>query len=135
MKPICVTCLGAVSLALALDVIGQGFENLNFENTTLTSILVNPFNQYYATNGTVPGWDWSPHSTFGIGDPSTTVAFNDFALDSPAVTLQGTNSLFAPAIQGKYSIVLQGGSSIVPSTSHSSIWQIGQIPSDAESIV
>jgi hypothetical protein len=61
--------------------------------------------------------------------------FNNIALDSPAVTLQGTNSPFYPAIQGNCSILLQGGSSSVPSTSYSSIGQTAQIPSSAKSII
>jgi len=106
------------SLSLAVVILcceiasGQGFVNLGFENTTLTQFLVNPFNpDYYATNATVPGWDWSPHETFGFGDPNTTVAFNNLALSSAAVCLEGTN-MFAPysAIQGHYSIFLEGAS-------------------------
>lgn len=128
------TGLSVAALVLSWQIAyGQSFVNLGFENTTLTGFLVNPYIPYYATNATVPGWDWSPHQTFGNGDPNTTVAFNTIALDSPAVTLHGTND-YIPAIRGKYSILLQGGSSFAPSTSYSSIWQTGQIPSTAESI-
>src|SRR5664279_3831235 len=116
--------LSVVALAFSWQIAsGQGFIILGFENTTLTPILANEFSGYYVTNATVPGWNWTPQQTFGYGDPSTTVAYNDVALDSPAVTLQGTNSPFAPAIRGRYSILLQGGSSFVPSTSFSSIGQ------------
>ena len=115
---------------------GQGFVNLGFENTTLTPILVNPLSGYYATNATVPGWDWSPHGTFGNGDPNTTVAFNNLALDAPYVTLHGTNDPYGyTAIRGKYSILLQGGSPFVSSASYASIGQTGQIPSTAASII
>jgi hypothetical protein len=118
------------------DVFGQGFVNLGFENTTFTTFLVNEYSGYYATNATVPGWNWTPQQTFGYGDPSTTVAYNNLALDSPAVTLHGTNDPYGyQAISGKYSILLQGGSPSVPSTSYSSIWQTGQIPSTAQSII
>jgi hypothetical protein len=134
--------LSAVIFAATLLLIGrlnglaQGFVNLGFENTTPTRFLVNEFNpDYYATNATVPGWDWSPHFTAGFGDPNTTVALNNLALDSPFVTLQGTNSPYAPAIRGEYSILLQGGSQFVPSTSYSAIWQTGQIPTNAESLI
>jgi hypothetical protein len=130
-----------ISLSLAVVVLcceiasGQGFVNLGFENTTLTPILANEFSGYYVTNATVPGWNWSPYQNFGYGDPSTTVAYNDIALDSPAVTLQGTGSPFAPAIRGRYSILLQGGSQFVSSSSYSAIWQTGQIPATAESLI
>jgi hypothetical protein len=113
---------------------GQGFVNLGFENTKLTAFLVNEYSGYYATNGTVPGWDWSPHQTFGFGDPNTTVAFNNIALDAPYVTLQGANG-FIPAIRGNYSILLQGGSFYVSSNAYAAIWQTGQIPSSAVSLI
>lgn len=66
---------------------------------------------------------------------STTVALDDIALDSPAVTLQDANSPFAPAIEGNYSIYLQGGSISAESTSGASIGQVGEIPLTAESII
>ena len=116
----------------------QGFVNLAFENTTLTSFLANEYIGFYATNATVPGWSWSPLGTFGYGDQYTTVAFNSIALDSPYVTLQGANSPYYPAIQGAYSILLQGGTIFsagqFQGTNGASIWQTGQIPSTAASI-
>ena len=113
---------------------GQGFVNLGFETTTLTPILANPLSGYYVTNATVPGWSWTPQQNFGYGDPSTTVAYNDIALDAPAVTLHGSND-YTPAISGKYSILLQGGSRFVSSTSYASIGQTGQISSTALSLI
>lgn len=113
---------------------GQGFVNLGFENTRLTRFLVNPYQpDFYATNATLPGWNWSPHTTFGFGDPNTTVAFNDLALSSAGVFLEGTN-FFAPysAIQGNYSIFLEGAS--YNGGGGSTIGQTGQIPADAKSI-
>src|SRR5262245_4115341 len=86
----------------------RAFQNLDFEDTNLTVTLINPYLPYYATNATVPGWSWSPPGSFGIGDPYTTVAYNNIALDAPTVTLQGTDSPYAPAIDGN-SILLQGG--------------------------
>jgi hypothetical protein len=102
----------ACSSLLLLSVLGaagQGtFQNLGFENTTLTVFLINPGYPYpyYATNATIPGWAWSPLETFGFGDPNTAVSFNDMALDSAAVTLHGTNSPYAPPLSGNYSILL-----------------------------
>jgi hypothetical protein len=123
-------------LLSALGATGQSaFQNLGFENTTLTAILVNDFSLLYTTNATVPGWSWSPHETFGWGDPNTTVSFNNMALDSPAVTLHGTNS-FYPALLGKYSILLQGGSHLIP-PQYASAWisQTGQVPVTAHSLI
>src|SRR5262249_7280877 len=76
----------ACSSLLLLSAVGAAgqdtFQNLGFEDTTFT---VGP-------NATVPGWSWSPLGTFGNGDPSTNVAYNNIALDAAAVTLQGTDS-------------------------------------------
>jgi hypothetical protein len=129
----------AAGLALLLNVagaVGQGtFQNLNFENTTLTVTLINPWGPYYATNATVPGWAWSPQQTFGFGDPNTTVAFNNMALDAAAVTLHGPGS-FEPVLSGNYSILLQGGSQYLPPgyTHGASIYQTGRIPLTAQSL-
>lgn len=131
MKPKCTICLVAVIFLLTWDLYAQGFVNLNFESTTITPVVFPGGTRYTAT---VPGWTWTPGGNFVNGDPNS-VGYNELALDSPAVNLQGTNSPFAPAIQGKYSILLQGGSSFVPSTSFSSIGQTGQIPLTTESII
>ena len=124
-------------LLSAVGAAGQSaFQNLGFENTTLTGFLVNPFGPSYTTNATVPGWAWGPHETFGFGDANTTVAFNNAALDSAAVTLHGTNSPFEPVLAGKYSILLQGGSPfILPASGGALIFQTGQIPVDAQSLI
>ena len=114
---------------------GQGFVNLGFETTTLTGVLANQHSGYYETNATIPGWDWSPHANAGYSDPNTTVEFNSLALDAPAVTLHGTNDPYGyQAIRGKYSILLQGGSQFVSSSSYAAIWQTGQIPANAQSL-
>jgi hypothetical protein len=131
MKPIRILWLLAVSLLLTWDLYAQGFVNLGFETTTITPVVFPGGTRYTAT---VPGWTWTPGGNFVNGDPNS-VGYNELALDSPAVNLQGTNSPFAPAIRGRYSILLQGGSQSVPSTSYSAIWQTGQIPASAESLI
>ncbi len=123
------------TLALSRQIApAQGFVNLGFAHTTLTGFLVNDYTGYYATNATVPGWDWAPYQTFGFGDPYTTVTLNNIALDSAAVTLHGAND-YTPALIGKYSIMLQGGSRYAYGNSYSAIWQTGQIPSTAISLI
>jgi hypothetical protein len=129
--------LSAAALVLSCQIVcGQAFVNLDFENTTLTAFLVNPYIPYYAINATLPGWNWSPLGTFGNGDPNTTVAFNNIALDAPYVTLQG--SLYYPPIQGSYALLLQGGTlaggHATGNTNGAFIFQSGQIPSSAKSI-
>jgi hypothetical protein len=111
----------------------QGFVNLNFDQTTLTPVVY-PSETFYLA--TVPGWTWSPAENFQNNDP-TTVALDDIALDDAAVTLHSTNSLFYPsAIQGNYSILLQGGSVWAQNTTNgASIGQTARIPFTAKSII
>jgi hypothetical protein len=108
----------------------QGFVNLNFENTTITTIH-NPGGDSYTA--TIPGWTVNTFN-YVNGDPNS-IPYNDIALDSPAVNLEGTNSPIPSvrAIQGKYSIFLQGGDN-AGSTTGASIGQTGQIPVTAQSI-
>jgi hypothetical protein len=129
MKLLRITCFVAVSLGFLQNTSGQEFTNLNFETTTITTVVFPGGDRYTAT---VPGWTGFGQN-FVNGDPNS-VALNDIALDNPAVTLQGTNSPFAPAIQGKYSILLQGGTMYAQSTNGASIGQTGQIPLTARSI-
>ena len=131
MKPTPIICLMVVSLQLAGNVCAQGVANFGFGATTITPVVFPGGTRYTAT---VPGWTWTPPGNGVNGDPNS-VGYNEFALDSAAVNLQGTNSPFAPAIQGRYSISLQGGSQFVPSTNYSSIWRTGQIPATAESLI
>jgi tRNA/tmRNA/rRNA uracil-C5-methylase (TrmA/RlmC/RlmD family) len=71
----------------------QGFVNLNFETATI-STNHNPGGDTYTA--LISGWI-----------PSN-VPFNSINLDAPGVNLEGTNSPFVPAIEGNYSIFLQG---------------------------
>jgi hypothetical protein len=122
-------------LLSALGAAGQGtFQNLDFEDTTLSVFVTNPSGPSYTTNATLPGWTWSPQFTGGYGDPTTTVAFNNMALDSSAITLQGTDSRVVPALAGQYSALLQGGTQYFWVTNGASIWQTGQIPANARSL-
>ncbi len=116
---------------LVLSVLGAGaqgtFQNLGFERAVLTSYLVNPGSGFYGTNATLPNWQWSPQTTFGIGDPSTNVVFNNVAISSAAVSLHGTGSRYAPLINGNYSLFLQGGEGVYGYTG-ASIYQTALIP-------
>src|ERR1041384_2433999 len=112
MKLTPIICLVVVSLYHAANLHAQGFINRGFETTTITPVVFPGGTRYVAT---VPGWAWTPPGNFVNGDPNS-VGYNEFALDSPAVNLQGTSSPFAPAISGSYSISLQGGSQFVPSS-------------------
>lgn len=120
----------AVPFALPWNVLGQGFINLNFESTVITPVVFPGGTRYVAT---VPDWTWTPVENGVNGDPNT-VAFNDIALDDAAVTLQGITSPFYPAIQGNYSILLQGGSTYSEDGNGASIGQTARIPNAARSI-
>lgn len=131
MKLTPIFCLVAISFHHFANVYAQGFLNRGFETTTMTPVVFPGGTRYVAT---VPGWAWSPPGNAVNGDPNS-VGYNDFALDAPAVILQGISSPFSPAISGSYSILLQGGSQSVPSSSYSAIWQSGQVPADAQSLI
>lgn len=126
-------------LLCTLRAAGQGtFQNLDFQDTTLTVTLINPGYPFpfYATNATVPGWSWSPLGTFGYGDPYTTVAYNNSALDAAAVTLHGTVEYPDVPEFVNYWILLQGGDQVLPPGYVHGAWisQTGQIPADARSL-
>src|SRR3974390_82155 len=54
-----------------LSAAGQrAFENLGFEDTTITPILVNPLSGTYWYIATLPGWTWSPFSNPLNADPT-----------------------------------------------------------------
>jgi hypothetical protein len=120
------------SLHHAANLFAQGFSNLGFETTTITPVFFFPSDTIYTA--TVPGWAWTPSGNFVNYDPNS-VGYNDFTLDDPSVNLHGASSPYAPAISGNYSITLQGGSQTASTRSGSAIWQTGQIPPDAESLI
>ena len=84
------TAAGSTLLLLsALSAGGQGtFQNLGFENTTITAILVNPLNEHYAYIATVLGWTWSPLGN-AVSGHLDAISLNDIALDAVAVTRHG----------------------------------------------
>jgi PEP-CTERM motif len=131
MKLLCIACFALILLSGLRNAVGQSFANLHFENTTITTIH-NPGGDTYTA--TVPGW-----GVFGFpyGNP-TDIWYNTIALDAPAVTLQGTDSPYFPAIQGRYSVLLQGGSTAgghVYNTNGASMFQTGQIPVTSQSLI
>jgi hypothetical protein len=65
----------------------------------------------------------------------TTLVYNNQPIDSPGASLEGTN-YWTPAIQGRYSVLLQGGSIYYPyGTNGAAIGQTGQLPLSAKSIL
>ena len=107
-------------LAVKIQLLAQGFLNLNFEQAITTNHVYN----------TISASDAFPNWTVNNVFPG----YNDIALDAPAVDLFDTNYYALPA-QGKYSAYLQGGSQFayLPHTG-ASIMQTGQVPVTAQSI-
>ena len=102
----------------------QGFLNLNFENATILTARI----------ATIPGWTVNT-GNYVNGDINS-IPYNDSAMAAPAVSLEGTNALSPSlqAIQGNYSIFLQGGSRFSSDTNGASIWQTGQVSVLAQSM-
>jgi hypothetical protein len=119
-------------LCVATNGHSQGFVNLNFEQTKTTN-----FPSGYVS-AVAPGWTSSNsiYTTLYSGNPSV-LPYNWIALDSASVDVIGTN-YFIPTLQGKYSILLQGGTlayqQAYNTTNGASIEQTGQIPSSAQSM-
>jgi hypothetical protein len=125
----------AIFFALLGTACGQGFINDYFENTTITPPLGIPGSSSHVA--TVPGWTSIIDGvTNDLG--SNPVYYNNFALDSAAVSLQGTGSPIAGApIDEQYSLYIQGGSIFsgqYSGTNGTSVFQTGQIPVTAKSI-
>jgi len=131
MKPLRLNCFIVALLLSFRSASAQGFVNLGFENTTITTVHYPGGDRYTAT---VPGW-----GVFGFpyGNP-TDIGYNEVALDAPMVTLQGTSSPYFPAVQGSYSVLLQGGTTaggLVYNTNGASVFQTGQIPVTSQSLI
>ena len=126
-------CLGAI-LSVVMPVFPQGFINLNFESAVIkldTSSVYYPY-AVVASNA-IPGWNaYGYLNTTPIVVPS--LGYNTIALDGAAVNLETATNSFPRAIQGNYSILLQGGSQYITYTNGVSMGQTGQIPVTAQSL-
>lgn len=133
MKSLNIILLSVTISAGLQKIAAQGFLNLNFETTTITPVPSPGGTRYGAT---LPGWSWNT-PTYVNGDFNS-VWLNDIALDAPAVTLHGTNS-FRQALQGSFSVYLQGGSTagglVSGNTNGASVFQTGLIPASSRSLI
>jgi hypothetical protein len=109
----------------------QGFSNLGFENPKLPLRPV--FNEVQASEA-IRGWT-AYYSTSTATNQSDTVGYNTVSIGGAAVILEDTNvnSLGPIALQGSYSVLLEGSSAGTPTAA--SIGQIGQVPPDARSLL
>ncbi len=127
-----------VSLACLRNVSGQSFVNLNFESSIITSSQ--PAWWFAGNTGVanMPGWTefngWDDANYSG----GASVAYNNQTLDAPGISLWDQNYP-NPAIQGKFSVFLYGGSIFYAEENPgwptgASLSQTGQIPITAKSI-
>ena len=115
----------------------QGFVNLNFEQVTLTNTLPSGYG-FNSGTGLVRGWTGYWGWEIQNYSNGMAVIYNNETLDASNVSVEGTN-YWRPALSGKYSILLKGGS--VPAgqvypwmTNGASIGQTGQIPAGINSL-
>ena len=111
-----------IALLMATCGIGrsQSFVNLRFESPVLPLVPDGGFQVPIAN--ALPGW-----TGYIGGSQVSSVAYNAVSIGAPSISLQGTGSTFPP-IQGNYSVLFQ------PYFSTVAIGQVGQIPSNANSL-
>ena len=133
MRTIRIACFVPLLLAPLTMALGQGFVNLDFEQSTIVSSSQSPDGPLDFGIASVPGWTAS--SSFGLVSNysgGTALWYNNGTLSSPSISLVGKDFFF-PAIDGQYSIALFPGQ--VPTNyPPPSIWQVGQIPATARSM-
>jgi hypothetical protein len=114
----------SVVLLAMVSAQAQGtFKNLNFE-------LANPGSGTYAFN--VPVASALPHWSVYYGNvQQTTINFNETSTGATVVTLISTADSVFPAIDGNYSVLLQGGIT----ASDAAISQTAVIPSGMQSLL
>lgn len=132
MKFLRVAFFVALSLVAGRNLSGQGFINLNFEQSTIVSSSPSGYGFNIGT-ADVPGWaayGWEAANYSG----GTSLIYNNQPMSDAGVSLLGTDYP-VPAIQGQYSILLLGGTPpLFPEYGGSSIEQTGLIPPSAKSI-
>lgn len=138
MKRLHIIFVGA-SFALLQNLFGQGFVNLDFEYSIVTSSA--PAWSFAGNTGMANMPGWTEFNGWGDANYSggASVIYNDQTLDSPNVSLWD-RAYPNPAIQGQYSVFLYGGSAAYAQAypgrpTGASISQTGQIPANAESLI
>lgn len=119
--------IGAILLThFALPLSAQSvFQNLNFENA-VTPLIIDEFKEV-ATSDAVPGW--TVYSRTGL--PASRMFFDTVSLGDPRVSLQSSDSIWGPPIQGHFTVLLQAANFGFTTVA---IGQVGQIPADASSL-
>lgn len=110
---------------------GQGFENLGFESADLVEDpnAIYSLWPYYATDA-FPSW-----TCYIDGIPQTHISFDDFPLESAAISLQDSSSLIGIfPVEGSYAAYLKSGNQFSSDGHVPSIGQTGTIPLFSKSI-
>jgi hypothetical protein len=110
---------------------GQGFVNLGFEDAELVEDpnAVNSLWPYYSANA-FPGW-----ICYIDGISQTHISYNDFPLESAAISLQDSSSLLGLfPVEGNYAAYLKPGDQFSVDGHVPSIGQTGTIPFFTKSI-
>ena len=118
-------------LAICQNGWAQGFVNLDFENPILP---LTPNGGLLPATNAIPGWTayYGSSTNPTLSGPLTTIYYNGYSLGGAIVALQDTNALSYGAIQGNYSVLLQG--SIPFAAVLASIGETGTIPNTAQSL-
>jgi len=120
-----------IVLCLLPNARGQGFINMGFENAQLAldPNAVYSLWPYYSTNA-FPGW-----TCYIDGVSQTHVSYNDYPLESAAISLLDSQSLIGLLpTEGNYAAYLKPGNQWSSDGHVPSIGQIGRIPFTARSI-
>ncbi len=132
--------LGAIALGTivlgAFDIFvpnvrGGEFQNLDFEQATVSPTPVGAIGSFVESTVAFPGWSVSPTGTV----LSAYTLYNSITLGSPAQVLIGPsfpNALHLTPLHGSYSVMLIRG--VVSSQDFPSLKQTGMVPTTANSI-
>ncbi len=130
MKTTKLIALCSIALLCGVQAQAQGtFENLNFEQATITPTPVDEYGSYANPAQAFPDWT--------IGGAATVVLYNSETLGSPAVDLIGPdfpNALGLTALQGSYSVLMQDFGLPPQYYPPPTLSQTGTLPTNAQSI-
>ncbi len=128
MKLVSTFFLGSVLLVTGARLArSQGFVNLDFEDTTITPAYPPGTVNFYATSVAIPGW-----AAYLGGSVASIIPNDGVSTGGDMVSLQDANALNYGAIQGNFSVLLQGSSLAAATTA--SVGQTGTIPNTAQSL-
>lgn len=112
MRTIRIACFVLLLLAPLTILRGQGFVNLDFEQSTIVSSMSFPGQNWNSGIANVPGWTLNSAYAYGVVSNypgGVIMTYNSPTLDAPGITLVTANFPNWPAIDGKYSILFIGG--------------------------